>query len=448
MNGTDQAIQFILQVSWPNLPREVRHQAKRCLLDTLGALLAGTKTPVAELVAGFAAAQFPGDEATILGRGQRVSAVGAALANGFAANALDIDDGYRRIKGHPGAAVLPVLLAAAELRGRVSAPALLTALVVGYELGIRAGLIRHALYSTYHSSGSWGAIAGAAAAGKILELKADILRQALGTAEYHAPIAPMMKGIDTPNMGKDSLGWGAMVGLASVLMAQNGFTGVEPLFSDAWQIAEGSSWVSSLGQQYELLNLYFKPYASCRWNQPAIAGALQIARQHNLAADEVALIRINTFEAATRLSCLPPQNTEEAQYNLAYPVAAALIDGELGPRQVLPPRIFDPAILALASLVKAQVKPEYEQAFPARAWADVEVITRSGQTLTALGLQASWEPPDTLPSDHQLEQKFRWLVKPVLGEAQTSAIVELIWQFERVANSNQLLKLCGSKSAL
>jgi 2-methylcitrate dehydratase PrpD len=442
MNGTDHAVDFIQQTDWAALPPKVQHQAKRCLLDTLGALIAGTGTPVARLMAHFVAAQYAGDEATILVDGRRVSAVGAALANGFAANALDIDDGYRRIKGHPGSGLLPVLLAATELQGNVSGQAFMAALIVGYEIGIRAGLIRHALYQTYHSSGSWAAIAGAAVAGKVLGLEADILRQALGVAEYHAPIAPMMKGIDAPSMGKDSIGWGAMVGMAAALLAQGGFTGIEPLFSDAAMADGGEAWISGLGQRYEVLNIYFKPYASCRWNQPAIAGALEIARQHRLKPQEITEIRVRTFEAAVRLSCAPPQNTEEAQYNLAFPVAAALIDGELGPRQVLPPRLFDEAVLALANRVKAEVKGEYERAFPAKAVADVEVTGRDGQTFSAIGKQAIWEPPDTLPTDDELEAKFRWLVDPALGRERTTAIVRLIWGFERVADAQNLLDLC------
>jgi 2-methylcitrate dehydratase PrpD len=225
VNGTDCTIQFILETTWADLPSAVQHQARRCLLDALGALIAGTETQAGKLMADFAVEQYGGHEATLLVDGRRTSLVGAALANGFAGNALDIDDVYRLVKGHPGMGVLPALLAAAERRGNLSGQTFLTAFVVGYEVGIRAGLIRHALYQTYHSSGSWGAIAAAAVVGKVLGLEAGVLRQALGTAEYHAPIAPMMKGIDTPSMGKDSIGWGAMVGLASVLMAQRGFTG-------------------------------------------------------------------------------------------------------------------------------------------------------------------------------------------------------------------------------
>ncbi|MBW2571694.1 MAG: MmgE/PrpD family protein, partial [Deltaproteobacteria bacterium] len=155
---TDYVIRFILDTNWQNIPTDVQHQSKRCLLDTLGALLAGTKTPVGRLMAGIATAQFNGNDATILVSGSRVSVSGAALANGFAGNALDIDDGYRLIKGHPGSCILPVVLSASEVADNCPGSQFLTAMIIGYEVGIRAGLICHAVYPTYHTSGSWGSI--------------------------------------------------------------------------------------------------------------------------------------------------------------------------------------------------------------------------------------------------------------------------------------------------
>ena len=94
-------------------------------------------------------------------------------------------------------------------------------------------MTRHATYATYHSSGSWGAVAGAAFVARLLGCGRETTRRAMGTAEYHAPIAPMMKGIETPSMGKDSIGWGCMVAMSSVLLAMGGFTGITPLFNDA-----------------------------------------------------------------------------------------------------------------------------------------------------------------------------------------------------------------------
>jgi hypothetical protein len=86
-----------------------------------------------------------------------------------------------------------------------------------------------------------------------------------------------------------------------------------------------------------------------------------------------------------------------------------------------------------------EILAEYEQAFPQKTYADVEIITHDGRSLTALGKQAIWEPPDTLPTAAELEQKFRWLVGPVLGDDQALALAELIWHFEQVEDVQQLL---------
>lgn len=438
MGLTDCAIQFIVDTDWENVPAAVQHQAKRCLMDTLGALIAGNETPVREVMTRVAKKQLCGDEATILVSGERVSVAGAVLANGFAANALDIDDGHRLVKGHPGACTLPVILAAGEIVQSCSGKAFLTALVIGYEIGIRAGLIRHALYRTYHSSGSWGAISGAAVAGKLLGLDKKRLFHAMGTAEYHAPIAPMMKGIATPSMGKDSIGWGALVAILSVLMAQEGFTGITPLFDDTPE----SEWVENLGREYEMMNVYFKPYAACRWAQPAVVGSLKIVRENRISSWDIRDICVRTFEAATKLPCTPPENTEQAQYNLSFPVAAALIDGEVGPKQVLPPRLYNSQILDLADRVHTEVSISFEKMFPSKAFAEVVIETHQGKIFNSGPVEAMWEPPDTLPSDSELEEKFHWLVDPVLGQEKTDSLAALIWELDKIEDLNILINHC------
>ncbi len=438
MGLTDCAIQFIVDTDWKNVPAPVQHQAKRCLMDTLGALIAGNETPVREVMTRMAKKQLCGDEATILVSGERVSVAGAVLVNGFAANALDIDDGHRLVKGHPGACTLPVILAAGEMVPSCSGKAFLTALVIGYEIGIRAGLIRHALYRTYHSSGSWGAISGAAVAGKLLGLDKKRLFHAMGTAEYHAPIAPMMKGIATPSMGKDSIGWGALVAILSVLMAREGFTGITPLFDDTPE----SEWVENLGREYKMMNVYFKPYAACRWAQPAVVGSLKIIRENRISYRDIRDICVRTFEAATKLPCTPPENTEQAQYNLSFPVAAALIDGEVGPKQVLPPRLYNSQILDLADRVHTDVSINFEKMFPSKAYSEVIIETHQGKIFNSGPVEAMWEPPDTLPSDSELEEKFHWLVDPVLGQEKADPLAALIWDLDKMEDLSILINHC------
>lgn len=435
---TDYVIRFILDTSWQNIPADVQHQSKRCLMDTLGAILAGMATPVVNILTRIGEQQYKGNEATILVSGKKCSATGAALVNGFAGNALDIDDGYRLIKGHPGSCILPVVLTASEVVDNCTGRQFLTAMIIGYEVGIRAGLIRHAVYPTYHASGSWGAISGAAAAGKLLGLDGNALQNAMGTAEYHAPIAPMMKGIETPSMGKDSIGWGGMVAMMSVLMAEKGFTGIKPIFDDTPQ----REWVESLGLQYEMLNLYFKPYAACRWAQPAIAGALKVSKEYEIIPDDMARIQVRTFKEAKSLSDIHPQNTEEAQYNLAFPLAAALIDDGVGPEQILPSRIFSSQILKLADKVDTEVSEVFDQLFPEKTCAEVIVHTKFGATFSSGTMEAPWEPPDSLPADSEIEEKFHGLVAPILGVQQTQQLCFHIWDLDNCSNVKELIRLC------
>ena len=438
---TEKALDFLFACQWQDLPQAVRRQSKLCLLDSLGAMLAGFSTPVGRLMAGHAGTNHGGHGARILVSGRPVSPVGAALANGFAANALDIDDGHRLVKGHPGACLAPLLFPALDMAPHLTGPELLSALTAGYELAIRAGMIRHATYRAYHSSGSWGAVAGAALVGRLLGCDRETIRQAMGVAEYHAPIAPMMKGIETPSMGKDSIGWGCMVAMSSALLAKEGFSGITPLFNDA----PDPALMQELGLRFRMLELYFKPYAACRWGQPAVAGALKVMEEHSLSPDEVAEIEVKTFAAAKALPTAPPESTEEAQYSLVFPVAAAILKGEVGPGQVLPPGLHDPEILALAGKVTVEVEPEFEKAFPRHTLAEVIVTTDSGASHCSGPMEPKWEPATGLPGEDELRAKFLWLAGPVLGQGQAENLAELALELDRQDSLAQFSDLAIKK---
>ena len=437
MELNEHTLNFIVETKWDTLSENIQYQAKRCLMDTMGALIAGQKTPVAGLMNGFAKEQFQGDDATILVKGNKLSASGAALVNGFANNALDIDDGYRNVKGHPGACILPVILAAGEIVPRATGKNFLAALVVGYEVAIRAGVVRHATYETYHSSGSWGAIGGAAAAGKLLGLSQEKLCYALGAAEYHAPIAPMMKCIERPGMGKDSIGWGCMVAMMSAMMADKGFTGIDPIFNDSPE----AEWISSLGSTFEIMNLYFKPYCACRWAQPGVDGALKIMAENSLNPEDIKQIKVFTFQESAALSTNYPQNTEEAQYNIAFPIAAVLLDGEVGPAQVLAPKIFEKDILQMMDRIQITAQDRFQKEFPAKAESEVEIMTTKKAVFSSGVMSARWDTHSTLPTDLELENKFLWLVSPVIGKTKAESLVSLIRNFDREETLDELFNL-------
>ena len=173
-----------------------------------------------------------------------------------------------------------------------------------------------------------------------------------------------------------------------------------------------------------------------------MAGALRIVREHRLQPAQIRTIRVRTFAAAARLPWRHPKNTEEAQYSLAFPVAAALLDGEVGPEQVLPPRLHDPDLLALMDRVRVEAADEFEAEFPARAPSEVMVETAAGEIFSSGRIEALWEPPDTLPTDAELEAKFLWLTRPVIGTTRAEALMKAVWSAHQWTDVEPIIDGC------
>jgi len=445
MNHNQCVIDFCLDTQWDDLPDTVQHQSKRALLDTLGVMIAGGITPVSRMTNEFVEDQMAASNSnaacTVIFTGKRVSTLGAVLVNGVAANALDMDDGNKPAKGHPGACLLPVLLAAAELNPDTCGRDFLTAMVIGYEVSIRAAIIRHATYQTYHSSGSWGAIGGVAAGARIMGTDKKTLYRGLGVAEYHAPIAPMMKGIDVANMAKDSIGWGALVAMSSLLLAKKGFTGVAPLFDDAPE----HSKIMDLGERWRILELYFKPYACCHWAQAPITGTLRLMAAHGLTANDIEKITVRSFYNAVKLPSSPPQNTEQAQYNIAYPIATAVLKNKLGPVEVTPPEIFDEKIISFMRKIYPEHAPEFDKTYPDQRLAQVVIRTKDNRLMDSGPLEALWAWPDSMPTDKELTDKFLDVVSPVLGLSRVKDLSHYIWEFSSKKNAAHLIELTKPK---
>ena len=430
--------EFTLGLRWADLPEAVQRQARLALLDVTGAAIAGSRTPAAAIAVDAARRIWNGGDASMLLAGERTTAPGAAFVNGCLANALDIDDGYRPVKGHPGAAVFPAALAGAEI-ARASGAAFLDALVAGYEVAMRAGPVLHDAYRYYHGSGSWGALGAAAAFGKLLGLTAERLTHALGIAEYHGPLVPIMRCVGHPGMVKDGIGWGAAAGVSAAQLAAAGFTGLPSVFD----LAPGAA--ADLGRDYKILDLYFKPHACCRWAQPAIEGVRRIREQHTIDTANVERVRLITFDAATKLGPVLPADTEEAQYSLAWPIAAALVDGWVGPEQVSGGRLTDPRIRDLARRVEAAVSPDLDRRFPAEALCEIEVRTRTGDVYRSGVCGAKGDPADPLTAD-DLRVKFRRLADPVVGSERAERIRLTIASLES-GSTEQLLALLRAPGA-
>ena len=423
---------YILQTKASDIPDHVFHQAKRCLLDLIGVLIAGSTTELGRIINDHAARHFAASDheshhgATLLGDGRQSSAVGVALAGGMTIDAIDAHDGMRLVKGHAGCGLLPALLGILMDRPQdFNDDDLLTSLVLGYEIAIRAGITLHQSVPDYHTSGAWVALGTAALTSRLRGHSPELLREAMGIAEYHGPRSQMMRTIDHPTMVKDGSGWGAMAGVSAGLLAEDGFTGAPAITVTGEN--EAPIW-QDLGEVWHIIDQYIKPWPVCRWAQPAATAALDVMHDNNLLADDIAHIKIISFHQAVRLATRIPYDTEAAQYSLPWPVAAAVIRGTIGTREVSAP-FTDPDIKALALSMTLEEDDAHNNAFPAERIARVVLTTKDGHEYTSEDTRATWDPEDA-PSDEDMITKFHRLADPVIGGEKASQIKDLVFDLD------------------
>jgi 2-methylcitrate dehydratase PrpD len=417
---------FVRGLAYEALPADVVACAQQCLLDLIGVAAAGSRTPAAAIVNAYASAQMAGRgvEARLLFDGRRASVAGAAFAGAATIDALDGHDGHVLTKGHAGVALLPALLAFVDGGAPCSGAEFITCLVLGYEVATRAGVALHATVADYHCSGAWNALACAALGGRLLPLADGQLRHALGMAEYWGPRGQILRVCSHPTMAKDGSSWGAHAGVTAALLAREGFTGAPALTVER---ADALPYWSDLGTRWRIREQYFKAYPVCRWAQPAIEAALGLQRAHGFAADAVASIGIESFREAIDLGsqCLDPTTTDEAQYSLTFPVAAALVFGKLGADEVNAAERRDARITRLLGVMMLAEAPEFSRRFPVERWARVRITLRDGRTLVSEPARARGNPENPLP-ENELRAKYRELAEPVLGPQRAERIEGLV----------------------
>ncbi len=398
-------VQFIHGLAFETLPGPVIRQAKRCLLDLIGTAVSGSQTRLSSIARAFASRHMQAADggARIMFDGRRVAPAGAAFASASTIDAFDAHDGHALTKGHAGAALLPSLLAITDDRRPVGGREFLTCLVLGYEMAIRAGIALHDSVADYHTSGAWNSLGCAAMAARLLGLGPEATRHALGIAEYHGPRSQMMRCIDHPTMVKDGSGWGALAGVSAAFLAAEGFTGAPAITVEGEEHAP--LW-ADLGQRWRILEQYFKPYPVCRWAQPAIEAAAGLLRANHSSPSSIAAVEVETFDEAVRLGARIPKNTEEAQYALAFPLAAFLVRGTLGAREIGAGGIEDQAIQAMARRIVLRENAAYSRRFPAERIAVVTLAFDDGTRLVSPP-SAPRGDPETPISDAGITEKFR-----------------------------------------
>ena len=438
--NTKDVVDFILDTSFDELPPEVITKAKLCTLDTLGAAIAAHNTKTVGIMRGLVRSMGGREEATLFGLGLQVPLAGAALVNGVMSTVLDTDDGIMAPVGHIGhiaGCVIPAALAVGEREGSTGIE-FLEAVVAGYEVAIRTGwMLADTEKRTYPIAGTNGAYGAAVAAARLLRLTEDEIINALGICECYTPVPRMGRIAVTGPMTKEAMCWGTMGGIMAAELAKGGFTGPFTIYDDP---NFDQTPLDTLGKEYDIMKMYFKPYCACRYTHAALDVMLDFMKKQALAPDDIASITVECSTGGVLLSTHRPTTIEHAEYSFPFLIGAALIEGKVGPEQVRDSRLNDAAILRQADKVKVVMSEAVDATFPGRFGTIVTVETQDGETHKMQRDYPRWEPEEPF-SQKEIEDKFREWSTTVIDSESAEEILACTDDLEDLDNISELVDL-------
>ena len=411
---------FITGTDWDAVPSEVKERMRGCFIDLLGALLSGTKSEQFRVGLRLAESVYGGGDITVIGSERKFNFMGASAAMGHSSNAYDIDDGHNMTRSHPGTSFVGGVLAAA-FEKNLSKHEFLEAMLAAYETSIRNGAAIMDYYNYAHSSGTFGAVGVAAGVGRIYGFSKEEINNVLSVAEFNAPLVPGIRSVEYPSMNKDGVPFGVMIGALAVSASMCGFEGNKNLL----EADEYRHYLDDLGEKYQVMDLYFKPYPCCRWAHPAIDACTALMRENSIKYEDIEQVTIKTFDRATRLSKIEPKTVDEAQYNIAYPVASALVYGDFGITQVWEKALSDEKTLEMMKKLSFEVDEKLDAQFPARRICRAEIKTLDGKVYVSDECEPRGEAKENIKVPW-LCDKFKRITAPFISKEGQEKIISMI----------------------
>lgn len=445
-HASEEIAAFCATLSFDDIPGEAVEAAKYFALDFSGVALGGSDAASSRAICETVLRLDPGvGDSTVVGRRHRVRPHWAALVNGAAAHALELDDTHQAGSLHPGAVVLPAALAVAEATGATGRD-LVAAIVVGYEVSCRLAMaLQPASHYArgFHPTATCGVFAAAAAAGRLLGLTVEQMVCALGIAGSQAAgsLEFLADGAWTKRFHP---GWAAHSGIVAAELARSGFTGPRRILEGRSGFLRGYSdsplvgeLLDALGTRFEIVRTSIKPHACCRYNQAPIDGVMRLVTEHDVDPGTIERITVGLLGVAFPIVAEPadlkrrPRSTVDAQFSLPFAVALAAARRRTGAAEYRSETLTAPDIVRLMDRVECVPAPELDALFPARWPATVEIRLRDGRRLATRIDHPKGDPENPLTWD-ELAAKFNGLISAIVPPDQCAAILAAARELQRV----------------
>lgn len=400
VNISDVLVDLLYRMSTSPIPEEVAMEARKCVLDQLGASYGGAML-ISEQLNKFLDfnPEVPNGATVIGGRGRKASMEQAALMGGYAGHVFDIDDGNRFGAVHIGAAVVPAVLAVCETQG-LGFDAVIRGVVVGYEAAVRVARCAQPSHRKrgFHASGTCGTIGAAVGCAAALGFNREDLKSALSVGVASASgMLEMQENVS--KLKPYNLGHASMNGVNAVNMVYAGFNGpVDPLgggrgFFKCLTDEFTTEWLSKDEGHYMIMDFYHKSYAACRHCHAAIDSALEIRKQPGVSdSDNIESVTIRIYEQGAfghdHKDC---PSIVSAKMSVPFAVCLALVNGAAGIPDYTEETIKDSKILSLLERTEIVVEDWLTAMAPGRP-SQVEVVMKDGTKHELLTEVARGEP--------------------------------------------------------
>jgi 2-methylcitrate dehydratase PrpD len=443
----DRLARMARRVRFDDLSPATVAAAKAVVLDTLGAILAGSALPENARLADLVAERSGHRTATLVGRARKVEPMFAALANGTAGVALEVDEGNRWGGGHPAIHVMPAALAVAE-EILADGPRFIEALVAGYEVTSRLGGATRQR-ANVHSHGTWGTAGAAVAAARLLGHEPGALRAVINLATSMSPAntwTPCFEGATIRNLYPGRSG---LQGILTVHLLDCGFTPIRDAPSDVYGTIladefDPAAAVAGLGADdrvgvFRIERNYFKFHACCYFNHPALDAVRRALDGAGVRPADVASVTITSIPFVTRMAETAPANMLSAKFSIPYAVAAAIARGGTFVDAFMDDARGDALVHDLARRVTVR-GDESMSLRSGDVTARVAITLADGRTLAGETRVAHGDAMDPPEATERIE-KFTKLAEPVLGVRRLKQVIAAVDTLESTKDIRALTAL-------
>lgn len=435
---------FASQLSIGDIPKEVIDRSEDLLVDWFGSAIAGKGSRPVEIITQFAQSMGgfnlsnPGTAEILISRSCS-SPFLATLANAAASHVAEQDDVHNGSVFHPATIVFPAALATAQTIG-ASGEDLLLASIVGYEVGIRVGeFLGRSHYKTFHTTGTAGTLAAAAAVGRLLKLNPSQMLHAFGSAgTQSAGLWEFLR--DAADSKQLHTAHASSTGLMSAYIAQAGFTGAQRILEGQQGLAVGmstdadlSKLTDRLGARWATAETSFKYHASCRHTHPAADALLQVMIANQLTPQDIAKVEALVHQGAIDVlgPVTDPATVHQSKFSMGT-VLAIVAHYQFAGLQEFDQHFYDDEIRQFRDRVTMVLDSEVDKAYPQRWIGKVKVHLQNGQVLDGRVDEPKGDPGNTL-SRAEITDKAMRLAAFSGGASPTemAAAIDRLWSIRQ-----------------